>query len=82
VTQVPTVEKKWVRSGPAGKDFEAANVLPDLTQRAVDYIAGRGADGKVAREAGKPFFLYLAFASPHTPIVPTPEWQGKSGLGL
>jgi arylsulfatase A-like enzyme len=28
----------------------------------------------------KPFFIYLALPSPHTPILPTPEWQGKSGL--
>ena len=27
-----------------------------------------------------PFFLYLALPSPHTPILPTEEWQGKSGL--
>ena len=33
-----------------------------------------------AGEAGKPFFLYLPLTSPHTPIVPTKEWQGKSGL--
>ena len=26
-------------------------------------------------------FLYLALASPHTPIVPSSDWQGKSGLG-
>jgi len=28
----------------------------------------------------KPFFLYLPIPSPHTPILPTEEWQGKSGL--
>jgi arylsulfatase A-like enzyme len=27
-----------------------------------------------------PFFLYLALPSPHTPILPTPEWQGKSSI--
>nr|MCU0872311.1 sulfatase-like hydrolase/transferase [Pirellulaceae bacterium] len=30
---------------------------------------------------GTPFFLYYALSSPHTPIVPSPAWQGKSGLG-
>ena len=29
---------------------------------------------------GKPFFLYLPLTSPHTPILPTKEWQGRSGL--
>jgi arylsulfatase A-like enzyme len=76
-TEVPTVEKKWIRKGPAAKDFEAIDVLPTLTQKSVEYIGSRATDAK----AGKPFFLYLAFTSPHTPIVPTPQWQGKSGLG-
>ena len=50
------------------------NMLPRLTRKAVEYIELR---------AGKdePFFLYLPLGSPHTPIVPTPQWQGKSGLG-
>tara|TARA_R110002072_G_scaffold13481_2_gene56869 strand:+ start:67152 stop:69188 length:2037 start_codon:yes stop_codon:yes gene_type:complete len=54
---------------------EAINMLPRLTRKSVEYIESR---------AGKdePFFLYLPLGSPHTPIVPSPEWQGKSGLGL
>ena len=50
------------------------NMLPRLTQKSVEYINSR---------AGKdePFFLYLPLGSPHTPIVPSPEWEGKSGLG-
>jgi arylsulfatase A-like enzyme len=52
------------------------NVLPDLTRKAIEYVRSRAADAK----QGKPFFLYLPFASPHTPVAPTKEWQGKSGL--
>lgn len=73
----PTVEKRWVRSGPAAEDFEAIHVLPDFTRRAVAYIEEQA---PAARD-GQPFFLYLALAAPHTPILPTPEWEGKSGLG-
>ena len=51
-------------------------MLPTLTRKAVEYIDRRAADAK----AGQPFFLYLPLASPHTPICPTPDWQGKSGL--
>jgi arylsulfatase A-like enzyme len=69
---VPTVEKTWVRKGPAHKDFEAVDVLPTLARKAVEFID---------RHASKPFFLYLPLNSPHTPIVPAPEWQGKSELG-
>jgi arylsulfatase A len=76
-TEVPTVQKKWIRSGPAARDFEAIDVLPTLTRKAVDYVSAHAKDSK----AGKPFFLYLAFTSPHTPIVPTTEWKGRSGLG-
>ncbi len=73
---VPTVAKTWIRTGPAHKDFEAVDVLPTLARKAVDYIE-RCAPGA---SAGQPFFLYLPLNAPHTPIVPTPEWQGKSGL--
>ena len=76
VTVVPTVEKKWVRKGPAAADFEAIEVLPTLTRKAVEYIAQRTDNAR----AGKPFFLYLALTSPHTPILPSPQWQGRSGL--
>jgi arylsulfatase A-like enzyme len=73
---VPTVEKTWIRKGPAHKDFEAVDVLPTLTRTAVGYIQERAA----AVKKGTPFFLYLALNAPHTPILPTPTWQGKSKL--
>lgn len=53
---------------------DVINMLPRLTQKAVEYIDSRA-------DSGQPFFLYLPLGSPHTPIVPTKEWQGKSGLG-
>lgn len=70
-TEAPTAIKQWLRRGPAAPDFEAIQVLPTLTRKAVDFI------GKTKT----PFFLYLALNSPHTPILPTDEWKGKSGLG-
>ncbi|MBI4658707.1 MAG: arylsulfatase [Verrucomicrobia bacterium] len=86
VTALPTVTKKFpmmpgkpggfTREGPAAPDFEASDVLPTLTRKAVEYISQRAG----AAKAGKPFFLYFPLNSPHTPIAPTPEWQGKSGL--
>jgi arylsulfatase A-like enzyme len=76
VTSLPTVEKQWIRKGPAAPEFEAVDVLPKLTAKAVEYVAQRTAEAK----RGRPFFLYLPLNSPHTPIVPTPPWQGRSGL--
>ena len=67
-------EEMAARTGAGGAaSFEAVDVLPTLTRKAVEYIGRAGEDGK-------PFFLYLPLTSPHTPIVPTKEWQGKSGL--
>ncbi|HYT60869.1 MAG TPA: arylsulfatase [Haliangiales bacterium] len=86
VTTPPTVDKAFpmmlgrsgamTRAGPAAADFEAMDVLPALTRKAVNYIHQRAPNAK----AGQPFFLYLPFNAPHTPIAPTPEWQGKSSL--
>jgi hypothetical protein len=73
-TEPLTTTKKWQRTGPAAESFEAVDVLPTLTQKAVEFI---GAQAK----SGKPFFLYMPLNSPHTPIVPTKQWQGKSSLG-
>ena len=82
----PTVDKAFpmmlgrsggmTRKGPAAADFDASDVLPTLARKAADYIDQRAATAK----AGKPFFLYLPLNAPHTPIAPTPDWQGKSGL--
>jgi len=53
---------------------EPVDMLPLLTKRATQHIAERA-------KAGQPFFLFFALNSPHTPIVPAKEWQGKSSLG-
>ena len=76
VSVAPTVEKKWIRQGPAAAEFEAIDVLPKLANKAVEFMGQRAADAK----GGRPFFLYLALSAPHTPMVPTTEWQGKSRL--
>ncbi|MCH6257488.1 arylsulfatase [Puniceicoccaceae bacterium K14] len=52
------------------------HMLPRLTRKAVEYIGERAQTDK-----DRPFFLYVSYGSPHSPIVPTKEWQGKSGLG-
>ncbi len=64
--------KGFWRAGPAGNDFRHEEVLDRITDKAVDYIS------REARSA-HPFFLYFALTSPHTPILPTRSYQGKSG---
>lgn len=73
-TQPLTTTKKWQRTGAAAESFEAIDVLPTLTEKAVDFINQQ-------TNTKEPFFLYLPLASPHTPVLPTKNWQGKSGLG-
>lgn len=50
--------------------------LPKYTQSAVEYIHDNADEAR----AGKPFFLYFALTAPHTPIAPSKEWKGKSGI--
>ncbi|WP_309715050.1 arylsulfatase [Armatimonas sp.] len=59
------------------ENIEPITMLPRLGQQAVRYVNEHAS----AAKAGKPFFLYVPLTSPHTPIVPTKEWKGKSGLG-
>ena len=68
--------QRRTRKGPTAPGFDAADVLPVIARKSVEYIGQRAAE---ARE-GQPFFLYVPLASPHTPILPTPEWQGRSGM--
>ena len=68
--------ERRTRKGPTAPDFDAADVLPVLARKSVEYIDSRAADARV----GRPFFLYVPLASPHTPILPTPALQGQSGI--
>jgi arylsulfatase A-like enzyme len=63
------------REGPISADFDHASVLENLTDRACAYIAEK-AGGK------QPFMLYIPLTAPHTPVMPSGEFLGKSGLGL
>ena len=53
---------------------DEVNMLPRLTAQAVEQI-------EILAQIKRPFFLYVPLGSPHTPILPSPEWKGKSGLG-
>lgn len=68
--------KARTRKGPTAPDFDAAEVLPTLARKSIEYIDARAADA----HKGQPFFMYVPLASPHTPILPTDEWFGKSGI--
>ena len=67
-----THSKAFHRPGPASEDFEAIDVLDKLLDESKKFIS--------EQKGEKPFFAYIPLPSPHTPIVPTPKWQGKSGI--
>lgn len=73
-TPKPTAEGNWeARPGPSVKDWDFWAVMPTLTEKAVKWIGEQKND--------EPFFLYFPFTSPHAPIIPTPDFVGKSQAG-
>ncbi|MFM7182312.1 MAG: sulfatase family protein [Verrucomicrobiales bacterium] len=70
-----TKEGSWeCREGPGRSDWDFYKILPTLTKKGVEYIHSR--KGKE-----EPFFLYFPLPSPHAPIIPTDEFDGKSKAG-
>lgn len=76
-----TARKGWSafnRVGPAAEDFEDVKVLDTLCTEAERFISRNAANAR----SGKPFFLYLALTSPHTPVSPSSAFVGKSPIGI
>ncbi len=69
----PRMGEFW-REDLAAPGFRHVDVLPELTRQAVAEVR------RLAGE-GKPFFLYLALPSPHSPLVPSADARGRSGVG-
>lgn len=71
----PIKEGKWeCRPGPMATGWDPYENIPTLTEKAVTYI-------KRQENSDKPFFLYFALPSPHAPIIPNDEFDGKSQAG-
>lgn len=75
---IPSVPNRpeFNRPGPMLPGWEWVRIMPDLTQRAVRYI-----EDSSRASPGKPFFLYFPLTAPHYPVVPAPEFKGKSRAG-
>ena len=56
--------------------FDDQQVLTVFTNRAVQWLDDFASEG-----GDEPFFLYVAYTSPHKPVIPIPEFQGKSEAG-
>jgi len=69
--------------GAHGKMFGGTKAAAARPDERIDFIvAGRAAAFLKKQAKDTPFFLYLAFAAPHVPIDPAPEFRGKSEAGL
>ncbi len=75
--QCTTTQKRdrygWWRKGATGEDFVHEESMEHFTDKAIEFITGN-------KKSSNPFFLYLPYPAPHTPILPSEEWRGKSGL--
>lgn len=69
-----TKEGEWeFRAGPRVAGWDPYRVLPRLTEKALEWIH--------LQDKGQAFFLYFALPSPHAPIIPNDEFDGRSGAG-
>jgi arylsulfatase A-like enzyme len=64
------------RPGAIAPSFKFEEVLPTFASKAVSIIRER------AKNAARPFYLYLPLPAPHTPWMPTREWNGRSKAGI
>ena len=62
------------RAGKMAPSFQFDQVLNVFTRKAITYLQNRSGENQ-------PFFLYLPLAAPHTPWVPTADFQGASEVG-
>ena len=71
----PIKEGNWeFRPGPMISGWDPYENIPVTTKKGVDYILAQA-------KTDEPFFLYFAFPSPHAPIIPNDEFDGKSNAG-
>ncbi|PQV50202.1 arylsulfatase A-like enzyme [Jejuia pallidilutea] len=68
------VMKTVIKDDKVIDKMEPIKMLQFLGDHATEYIAKEAGDDA-------PFFMYLALNSPHSPVVPSEAWQGKSGMG-
>lgn len=64
----------WIDHDEVTQKIKPVEMLPKLIAKAVEFIHSR------KDKAGEPFFLYVPWNSPHSPVVPSSKWQGRSGL--
>lgn len=62
------------RAGLISPGFDIGGVLPTFTDKAIGFIEEQA-------QSEDPFFLYMPLAAPHTPWMPSQNFEGKSEAG-
>lgn len=65
----------WCVNDEVTEHIPLDQVITRLGDRSIEFI-------EKETKANQPFFLYLPLGSPHTPIVPSERWVGKSGISI
>jgi arylsulfatase A len=71
---VPLLQDESVVEPPV----DAATLTERYTTEAVSFLQEHG---KAGPGRGTPFFLYVAYSSPHTPLATGPDQKGRSARG-
>ena len=72
-TQLTFAKHYYSNNGIGVEGWTLEQVLPKITEKSVAYI-----NSHASRK--EPFFLYFPMTSPHTPIAPSKQFLGKSGI--
>ena len=56
-------------------DFQSRRLIDaEITRRTIDFM-------KRSKAAGRPFYAYVPFTLVHVPVLPHPDFAGKTGFG-
>jgi arylsulfatase A-like enzyme len=69
------IQGAFWREGLIASQMKLEDVLPRFTDEAIQVIESH-------KDAKEPLLLYLAYPAPHTPWLPSDEFEGRSGAGM
>jgi len=71
------IQGAFWREGGISPDLNLSDVLPRFTEESINVI-----ETHHSSNIDEPLFLYIAYPAPHTPWLPSDEFEGVSGAGM
>jgi arylsulfatase A-like enzyme len=71
------IQGAFWREGGISPDLDLAEVLPRFTEESINVI-----ETHHSSKTDEPLFLYVAYPAPHTPWLPSEEYEGVSNAGM